>query len=309
MEDKEFNEKYESLKKSKFKQQKLPGWRPTPTLSCITIIFISFSIFFIIFGILILVFIAQVKEIKIRYDDYCYDQVYRNISRYINCSIIITATEKMAKPIMIYYQIDDFSQNHRVYMDSKSDKQLNGEEVSKEDLEKSGVCENALLNKDIPNGLEQEEVAIPCGLMAKSYLRDRFFNWKINGEDIEPKVEDIVYKTDKEKYGNVEYNPEKHWINMTDEHFMIWMRPNPFANPRKLWGIIEEEDIEKDSTISLTIENNNYITYKKYIILSTRNVFGGKNSFLGICYLIFGIICLTSSVVFINAYNVFHRKK
>ena len=57
MNKEEFNKLYEELKKSKFRQQKFPGWRPLPTISCITIIFIVFGILFIIIGILILIFI------------------------------------------------------------------------------------------------------------------------------------------------------------------------------------------------------------------------------------------------------------
>ena len=36
------NEEYERLKNSKFKQQKLPGWRPVPTITSTTIIFFLF---------------------------------------------------------------------------------------------------------------------------------------------------------------------------------------------------------------------------------------------------------------------------
>ena len=305
MDDKEFNEKYEQLKKSNFKQQKLAGWRPVPTLSCVTIIYLSFAVFFIIMGIIILVFTSQLKEIKFRYDDYCEGNYYSN------CSIRFTVTEKMSKPIFIYYQIDGFSQNHRTYMESKSDKQLNGEDVSKEDLEKSGVCEFALLNKDVGvrYGLDPEEVANPCGLMAKSYFKDNFLDWKINGKEIYPREEDIAYKADKQKYENIQYSEDKHWINMTNEHFMVWMRPSPFPNPRKLWGVIEDEDIERDSIVSLIVENNNYLQDKKYIILTTRNVFGGKSMFLGFFYIVFGFLCLIASIVFIITFNSFHRKK
>ena len=307
MDDKEFKEKYDKLKNSKFRQQKLPGWRPVPTLSCITIIYLSFAVFFILFGIIILVFNSQVQEIKFRYDNW--NQTNSRI-----CSFNIP--EKMKKPIMIYYQIDDFSQNHRVYMESKSDKQLKGEDLSKGDLEKSGECEYALTNKEMNirqwnTQTEEEEVAIPCGLMAKSYLRDEFNDWKNNGKEIKIRIEDIAYKSDKEKYNNIDYDEtqmSKQWANMSDERFMIWMRPSPFSNVRKLWGIIDEEDIEKGK-VEVQINLKNYFSYKKYIILSTRNVFGGKNMFLGICYIIFGILCLVSSIIFIITFNSFHNKK
>ena len=39
---------YERLKNSKFKQQKLPGWRPVPTIASTTIIFICFGVIFIL---------------------------------------------------------------------------------------------------------------------------------------------------------------------------------------------------------------------------------------------------------------------
>ena len=299
MDDKEFNKKYESLKKSKFKQQKLLGWRPIPTISCITIIFISFAVFFILFGIIILVFTSQVKEVILRYDILC--------NNTDSCTYSLGVPEKMEKPIMIYYQINDFSQNHRVYMDSKSDKQLNGEEVKIEDLKESGVCDNALTNEDMGhNNLPGDEAAFPCGLMAKSYFQD-VFTIKMNGQEINVKKEDIAYKTDKEKYEKNKFDGSKHWTNLTEERFMIWMRPSPFPNPRKLWGIIDEIDIDTSLEVTFTIDHY-FRNYEKYLILSTRNVFGGKNSFLGAIYLIFGIICLVSAIVFINLHHIYHKK-
>ena len=58
----------------------------------------------------------------------------------------------------------------------------------------------------------------------------------------------------------------------------------------------------------VTIDDKNYHSFEKYIILSTRNVFGGKSSFLGILYIVFGAVCLISAVIFINVYNYFHKK-
>ena len=39
------NEEYERLKNSKFKQQKLPGWRPVPTITSTTIIFFALELY------------------------------------------------------------------------------------------------------------------------------------------------------------------------------------------------------------------------------------------------------------------------
>lgn len=306
MNKEEFNKLYETLKKSKFRQQKFPGWRPLPTISCITIIFISAGVFFIIFGIFILIFTGQVKEFKFRYDLYCAEKKRLNEK----CDFPLSIPETMKKPIMIYYQINDLRQNHRFYMENKSDKQLKGEEVSKEDLEKSNDCEGALYNKDFSLNAQrypEDEVAFPCGLIAKSFFRDNFTLWQMSGKEINVTTEEITYKKDRDDLSNVGMK-DNQWLDVTDEHFIIWKRISPFENPRKLWGKIEGDDINSGSTVTVTIDDNSYFSYEKYIILSTRNVFGGKSSFLGILYIVFGAVCLISAVIFINVYNYFHKK-
>ena len=69
------NEEYERLKNSKFKQQKLPGWRPVPTITSTTIIFFCFGVVFIILGIIILVFSNKIVEVSFRYDEECKKQI------------------------------------------------------------------------------------------------------------------------------------------------------------------------------------------------------------------------------------------
>ena len=307
MNKEEFNKLYETLKKSKFRQQKFPGWRPLPTISCITIIFISAGVFFIIFGIFILIFTGQIKEFKFRYDLFCAEK--RRHSE--KCEMSLSIPETMKKPIFIYYQINDLRQNHRFYMDNKSNKQLKGEEVSKEDLEKSNDCDGALYNKDFdfldPDKYPEDEVAFPCGLIAKSFFRDNFTLWQMSGKEINVTTEEIANKKDRDDLSNVGLK-DSQWLDVTDEHFIIWKRIAPFENPRKLWGKIEGDDISSGSSVIVTIDDKNYHSFEKYIILSTRNVFGGKSSFLGILYIVFGAVCLISAVIFINVYNYFHKK-
>ena len=303
MNKEEFNKLYETLKKSKFRQQKFPGWRPLPTISCITIIFISFAIFFIIMGILILIFTGMVKEYKFRYTCEC-----ENNNDVCQCVVFASIPEEMKSPIMIYYQLNDFRENHRFYMDNKSDKQLKGEQVSIEDLEKD--CENSLYNGDFEfiSNLDPNGIAFPCGLKAKSFFQDVIDTFKISGRIVDITREDLAYKSDIDSFSKVE-NDNSHWLDINNEQFMIWMRVSPFENPRKLWGKIEGVDIKKDSIITVTINQTNYKNFDKYLIISTRNVFGGKSSFLGICYIVFGGLCLISGVIFINVYNYFHKKE
>ena len=210
-----------------------------------------------IIGILILIFTGQIKEFKFRYDIQCFPTSNNKI-----CTIPLTIPEKMKKPIMIYYQLNDFSQNHRYYMDAKSDKQFKGEEVSKEDLEKSGQCENALYNEEIGNYAQYnsdlngkgKDIAFPCGEMAKSFFRDRIISCKLSGtgKEINITTEEIAYKSDRDSFSKVEMK-NNHWIDINDEQFMIWMRISPFKDPRKLWGKIENDDISADSKLMVTI--------------------------------------------------------
>ncbi len=299
------NEEYERLKNSKFKQQKLPGWRPVPTITSTTIIFCCFGVVFIVLGIVILVFSNKIEEVSFRYDDFCKGQS--------SCNIIIPIKNKMEKKVMVYYKLDGFYQNHRRYVKSKSDDQLNGKFISLKDMKDSGDCDPAITNKDMgqhdsiekdtddnPIPLVQDEVAIPCGLLAKSYFNDEFKDWKYKGpnggspQDLVVNEKNIAWKADKElKYKNVD--KRKQWIDMEDEHFIVWMRPAGLPNFRKLWGRIDQQDLEAGSEVSLTIENKFDVSSfngKKYIILTTVNAFGGKNTFLAVCYIVIGCISI-----------------
>ena len=316
MENKEpENEEYEKLKNSKFKQQKLPGWRPVPTITSTTIIFFCFGAVFIVLGIIILIFSNKIEEISHRYDEECTGQT--------TCTIKLKVEKNMEKNIMVYYQLDGFYQNHRRYVKSKSDDQLNGKDISFEAMKDSQDCDPVITNKEMGKTesitgatLAENDVAIPCGLIAKSFFDDKFHDWKIIdsfGDISNLKVDEtnIAWKADKElKYKNVD--KARQWIDMTDEHFIVWMRPAGLPNFRKLWGRITDTDLKAGSQIEVTIDNKFDVSSfngKKYLILSTVNAFGGKNSFLGISYIVLGGISIILAVVFVIGYNLHSKYK
>ena len=326
------DEEYERLKQSRFKQQKLPAWRPVPTITSTTITFVSFGIIFIILGIIILVYSHNIIEYKKIYSDVCTnDNIYThddynknkgNLSNLIyNCQINLTIDKKMEKPIMVYYQINKFYQNHRRYVKSKNDDQLHGkdinEKVAKDD------CKHAVKNKDLNinyniNGgdLDQDSVAVPCGLIAKSFFRDSFeLFYKKDGLNEEEKItineKDIAWEADKKIKFNNSKNKSKQWINMKDEHFIVWMRPSGLPNFRKLWGRIKNQDLEPGN---YTVKIKHFFDVssfdgEKYFILSTVNGFGGKNKFLGISYIVVGSISLILSIVFLIGYKIHQNKE
>ena len=286
---------YYKLKSSRFKQQRLPAWRPVPTLLSIIIFYILFAIIFITLGIIILIFSGKIVSQEIPYNGLC-----ENMDE---CSMNITIEENMKAPIMVYYKLKGFYQNHRRYIKSKSQNQLSGKSSD------TGDCGPIYKNEDLGLGsdiiaadgktiLKPTDNAIPCGLMAKTYFNDSFDNWAIDGENIEVNKNNIAFDKDKELFKNIDLS--KQWKNMEEEDFIVWMRPAGLPNFRKLWGRIEK-DLKKRATLQFTIKNKYKVEHyngNKTIILSTTNKFGGKNFFMGVCFIVIGIISLVLGFAF-----------
>jgi len=77
------------------------------------------------------------------------------------CTVVIEVKEDMRAPIYFNYELVNFYQSHRVYLNSKSDDQLKGSVLNTQDC-------NPLRNLD---GL----AIYPCGLLPQSIFTDRFF--------------------------------------------------------------------------------------------------------------------------------------
>ena len=319
---------YYKLKSSRFKQQRLPAWRPVPTLLSIIIFYVLFALIFITLGVIILIFSGKIVSQEIPYNDQCKDKKI--------CELTETIKEDMKAPIMVYYKLDGFYQNHRRYIRSKSVNQLYGKS------EDTGDCGPIYKNKDINNDIifenmkklieeeekgEEEEKeeggekekekekeigkigkeylnknAIPCGLMAKTFFNDTFeiFTKNENGENSNIPIhqENIAFDKDKHLFKNVDESNQ--WIDMEDEHFIVWMRPAGLPNFKKLWGRIED-DLNKSEKLYFKINNNYKVDHyggDKSIILSTANKFGGKNFFMGVCFIIVGVISLILGFAF-----------
>ena len=307
------DEYYESLKNSKFKQQAVAAWRPKPTIYSTTATFVAFGVVFIFIGIFVISFSKQVVERSIEYSSQCE-------SLNTTCTIQFELKESISKaPIMVFYQLDNFHQNHRKYVSSRNDAQLSGQLLGVSDLsECEPLITNAQMNKTRSVNdtlLDPEAPAIPCGLFAHTYFNDRFsLSFKLpNGTDVPVAIDEngIAWSSDvKTKYKNSGDGWEsRQWLNMTDEHFLVWMRPSAFPSFRKLWGKINTT-LEKGN-YTLSVENNYDVKMfegKKSLVISTINVFGGKNDFLGISYLVVGSACVVVAVVWVLAYRFYQEK-
>ena len=307
-EGKKQDEIYERIKNSRFKQQNLPAWRPVPTLGSTIVIFVSIGIIFITFGIILSLYSTKINEIKFRYDEECKSNN--------TCDLKFTISKTMKKDIMVYYELDNFYQNHRRYVKSRNNDQLKGKKVSDKTLKDD--CDPVVTNsemgktKNIYNeDLEPNEIAVPCGLIAKSYFNDTFSLSYSNNTIIEINQNNIAYKADKEKHFKNSQDPSKQWVDMTDEHFIVWMRPAAFPNFRKLWGRINQ-DLKEGEVFTLNVENNYDVSGfngKKYFILSEINKLGQNNILMGGCYIIVGGSSIILALIFSIGNNLQKKRE
>ena len=174
-------EKVEKLKHSRFKQQTLPAWRPIPSFRSTMITFTVFGVIFLGLGVLLYIMSDQITEIPKQYDDLeqCKATPLPN-----TCSLDLTIPSDIVGPIYVYYQLDNFYQNHRRYVKSRSFNQLNGVYLTKES---TGIadCDPIKFNRDLASNTMSvsgtrnlsafpDEPAIPCGLVAKSFFNDTY---------------------------------------------------------------------------------------------------------------------------------------
>jgi len=98
------------------------------------------------------------------------------------------------------------------------------------------------------------------------------------------------------------------WINMKDEHFIVWMRYAGLPTFRKLWGRVDEDILP--GTYQITIDNRFDVAPfdgKKSVVFSTTNSLGGKSYKLAACFFIAGS-CTALYLIFL-AYKTFRQKK
>jgi hypothetical protein len=302
-------------KYSRFTQQELPACKPLLTPGWVITTFMLVGALFIPIGVISLVASHRVVEIVHQYETDCLPPEYRTNKddkvAYIKsnmtkrCIQTLKVPKHMKHPIYVYYQLDNFYQNHRRYVKSRNDQQLmkNGSEYETDSCKPEATT--GATNGSLP--------IVPCGLIAWSLFNDTYSFYRANKPLIVNK-KDISWKSDREhKFGKDVY-PKNFQsggliggakLNASiplseQEDLIVWMRTAALPTFRKLYGRIEE-DLQENDTIKVTLLNN-YNTYtfngKKKVVLSTTSFLGGKNNFLGIAYLTVGGLCFFLAMVF-----------
>lgn len=96
---------------------------------------------------------------------------------------MIDLSEDIVGPVYVYYQLENFYQNHRRYVKSRDYQQLAGQSRSVSDVSTS--CDPVVYNANLTSAgityafdnvtlLVPNMTANPCGLIAKSVFTDSF---------------------------------------------------------------------------------------------------------------------------------------
>jgi len=172
------------------------------------------------------------------------------------CILSFNIPEDIKPPILFYYRLTNFYQNHRRYVKSVDIQQLKGDARSASDLS-SGDC--SPLDVDSETG----KPYYPCGLIANSMFNDTFSQLTLanpaggtnaGGQNYTMTVEGTSWSHEGDLYGETKYKPEDvipppNWQEQyengrygdklpnlhTWEQFQVWMRTAGLPTFSKLY--------------------------------------------------------------------------
>lgn len=246
------------------------------------------------------------------------------------CFINFDIPTDMPAPVFLFYRLTNFYQNHRRYVQSFNELQINGKAQTADELKKKDDCKPLVTNSE-------GKPYYPCGLIANSFFNDTFSTLTLlnapsvhDGEQIYNMTETgISWVADNNRFKKTTYKasdvvPPPDWMKMfpngyTDDNLpnisaweplQNWMRTAGLPTFNKLALRNDKEDL-KQGTYSVEIGYNfPILTYEgtKTLVISTSTTLGGRNPFMGIAYLVVAGVCFLLGVLFLIKHLITPRK-
>lgn len=183
------------------------------------------------------------------------------------CTLKFVIPADLKAPVLFYYRLTNFYQNHRRYVKSLDTDQLKGEAVSLATI-KSSSCDPLRYDNST------QKPYYPCGLIANSFFNDTFANPKLvsvqnstgTNMDYVMSRKGIAWDSDKALYGKTKYNISEiavppNWIERypngeytaengplplhESEEFQVWMRTAGLPTFSKLAMRNDNQTMEK----------------------------------------------------------------
>jgi len=222
---------------SRLSQQKLRAWQPVFTANWAIFMFVVIGSFCVSLGIILVVTSDLVIECFKEYggpsclSDMSVPCKSMKINLTITTDDCSSGRSTLPPPSFLYYQINNFFQNHRRYLKSRDDEQLSGAVITERKYLSS--CEPVVMDSD------QMKIRSPCGLVASSVFNDTFS--LIDSQNHTLRMNEsasvIAWETDiRRKFKNPPPNAPgldkiDQWLDeeifpgkVENGHFIVWMR-------------------------------------------------------------------------------------
>jgi hypothetical protein len=145
---------------------------------------------------------------------------------------------------------------------------------------------------------------IATSMVIPNVIGDTFQNLDLNGTTFNISQSDIAWPSDKSNAKN--WDLSKQGIDVTNEHWLVWLKPAVRKDFYKLWGKINTAMPAGQYTLTITNSTPIYLPIdypisfgEKWLQFSSSNVFGNQHTMLGIAYLVAAGVSLILMVTFI----------
>ncbi|KAK9371075.1 ligand-effect modulator 3 family [Lipomyces kononenkoae] len=340
-----------------FRQQRLKAWQPILTPKTVLPIFFAVGIIFAPIGGLLLWTSSKIQELNIDYTQcnqagtefeaipsqyvtayfkgnppvssaqwLSYVDPTQPTGQQTYCRLRFEIQSEMSTPVLVYYRLTNFYQNHRRYVQSIDEQQIEGQARSAADLQSSQSCKPLVLN-------EEGKPYYPCGLIANSYFNDTFGSPILMGDvdNVTYEMTDIgiAWSNDKNRFKKTQYTasqvvPPPNWAlsypdGYTDENLPDISQWESLQNWMRLAGLPTFSKLAlRNDTVSMPAgiyEMDIGMRFPtavyggtKTLVISTSSVVGGRNPFLGIAYIVVGGLCVVLGALFTLRHLIKPRK-